>query len=576
MSESVDLLSLLSMPQAPDSIVGWRGQQPVRRSEFLARVRTWESLLTATPGQSFALYISDSIEFAGALFGAWQSGKTIYLPADTLPATCEALRRDVDGYLGEFDSQWTPLAADENTSASGQGGFHPLNPDFAGLVVHTSGSTGAAQAIPKFLRQMAAEVTTLESLFGAELGTADIVATVSHQHIYGLLFKVLWPLAAGRAIHARSCAYPEELALVLASHDCALISSPAHLKRLPDIPTWTDAARRLHAIFSSGGPLPLDVALEAERLLGRTPIEVYGSSETGGIAWRQRHAQSDDSWAPMARVEWRIAADDGVLEVRSAHLPDASWFRLSDRALPADDSGRFSLQGRADRIVKIEEKRISLDSIENRLRASPLVSDIRVLVLEGKRQRIAAFVVPSSEGTVQLGRDGKLAFNQSMRDWLGHSVERIALPRVWRYLDALPANAQGKTTQAELLALLDEPISSSKMPRERILEKEGQRAVFELTAPRDLFYFDGHFPDVPILPGVVQIDWAISYGRKCFDLPPVFLGIHALKFQQPIYPEQPVKLELIHEQSKSCLSFILSSQAGQHGIGRILFGASDV
>lgn len=576
MSESVDLLSLVSTPQAPKSIVGWRGKQPVRRGEFLARVRTWASLLASTPGQKFALYVSDSIEFASMLFGAWHAGKTVYLPADTLPATCEALRCDVDGFLGEFDMRWSPIALPENASVPSQVGFHPLSPDFSGLVVHTSGSTGAAQAIPKFLRQMAAEVTTLESLFGAELGTADVVATVSHQHIYGLLFKVLWPLATGRAIHAHSCAYPEELALVLASHDCALISSPAHLKRLPDIPIWTGAARRLHAIFSSGGPLPLDVALETERLLGRAPIEVYGSSETGGIAWRQRHAQSDDSWAPMARVEWRIAADDGVLEVRSAHLPDANWFRLEDRALPVNDSRHFSLQGRADRIVKIEEKRISLDAIENRLLASPLVSEVRVLVLEGKRQRVGAFVVLSSEGRVYLQRDGKHAFNQSMRDWLGHSVERIALPRVWRYPDALPVNAQGKTTQAELLALLDEPHSSTRMPRERLLEKEPQRAVYELTAPHDLFYFDGHFPDAPILPGVVQIDWAIAYGRKCFDLPPVFLGIHALKFQQVIHPEQPVILELIHEQSKSCLNFKLSSQAGQHGSGRLMFGASDV
>jgi hypothetical protein len=46
-------------------------------------------------------------------------------------------------------------------------------------------------------------------LFGTPLGDAAIVATVSHQHIYGLLFKVLWPLSTGRAIHARSIAFPK-------------------------------------------------------------------------------------------------------------------------------------------------------------------------------------------------------------------------------------------------------------------------------------------------------------------------------------------------------------------------------
>jgi 3-hydroxymyristoyl/3-hydroxydecanoyl-(acyl carrier protein) dehydratase len=91
-----------------------------------------------------------------------------------------------------------------------------------------------------------------------------------------------------------------------------------------------------------------------------------------------------------------------------------------------------------------------------------------------------------------------------------------------------------------------------------------------------LFYFDGHFPGVPILAGVVQIHWVIAYGRQCFDLPPVFLGIHALKFQRIITPEKPFTLELVHEPAKSCLSFKITSRIGTHTSGRVMFGASDV
>jgi acyl-coenzyme A synthetase/AMP-(fatty) acid ligase len=575
MFDSSNLLSFLVAPQPLDRIIGWRAQTPVRQGEFLARVRAWMSLLEQAQGQKFALYINDSVEFAAALFGTWQAGKVVYLPADTLPGTCAALARHVDGYLGEFDRQWAPMAPSEHAETSDSEYFHSLIPSFPGLVVHTSGSTGTAQAIPKCLRQMADEVATLENLFGARLGAADIVATVSHQHIYGLLFKVLWPLATGRPIHANSLTYPEQLALVLSSGECVLISSPAHLKRLSDIPAWTDAAQRLRAIFSSGGPLPRDVALDAGRMLGQVPIEVYGSSETGGIAWRQRTAQSDESWLPLPKVDWRIAEDDNLLEVRSPHLPNAEWYRSSDRVQQAGDN-RFVLLGRVDRIVKIEEKRISLDAVENRLRASPLVADVRTLVQDGKRQRIAAFVVLSAQGNAQLTQSGKLAVTRLLRDWLNDSVERVGLPRVWRFPGALPINAQGKTTHAELLALLNEAPPAQKLPRVRLLEKAHERAVFELTAPHDLFYFEGHFPGAPILPGVVQIDWAITFGRQCFDLPQAFTGIHALKFQQVIPPELPVTLELIHDSAKSCLAFKLTSQAGQHGSGRIQFGATDV
>jgi 3-hydroxymyristoyl/3-hydroxydecanoyl-(acyl carrier protein) dehydratase len=124
--------------------------------------------------------------------------------------------------------------------------------------------------------------------------------------------------------------------------------------------------------------------------------------------------------------------------------------------------------------------------------------------------------------------------------------------------------------------LLDVEVSRPTFPFEGLVERDAQRVVLELTAPSNLLYFDGHFPGVPILAGVVQIHWVIAYGRQCFDLPPVFLGIHALKFQRIIAPEKPFTLELVHEPAKSCLSFKITSRAGTHSSGKVMFGASDV
>jgi 3-hydroxymyristoyl/3-hydroxydecanoyl-(acyl carrier protein) dehydratase len=171
---------------------------------------------------------------------------------------------------------------------------------------------------------------------------------------------------------------------------------------------------------------------------------------------------------------------------------------------------------------------------------------------------------------------GKLAYSRLLRDALIDFVERVALPRRWRFLDALPVNAQGKTTHAELLALLDDSASRPTLPRRRVLEQNAVRAVFELIAPHDIAYFDGHFAGAPILPGVVQVDWAIFYGRQCFDLPPLFQGIHALKFQHVIRPGMPVVLELLHDPAKSSLTFRYASEQTQHSSGKIMFGASDV
>lgn len=575
MAEALHMLSVPITPRPLSQTIAWRRQQAVSYAEFLARTRAWRQLLSRTSGQAFALFVSDAAEFGAALFGAWQAGKTIYLPGDRLPRTCYALRRVVDGYLGEFGPDWKPRMPTPQDGSAPAAELKPLDSNLAGLVIYTSGSSGVAQAIPKKLSQMSAEIASLEAQFGDVINDADIVATVSHQHIYGLLFNVLWPLSAGRAFGTQSFGSLEGLAIALGRRDCVLVSTPAHLKRLPETPAWALASKRLRAVFSSGGPLQPDDALESRRLLGRSPIEVYGSSETGGIAWRQRETAQDEKWTPLPNIKWRIDSAEGVLEIRSAHLPDAAWFRTADRATPAGND-HFLLNGRVDRIAKVEGKRISLGAIEQRLLASPLTRDARALIIEGRRQRIAAVIVPSISGRHKLAQFGKLAVNRMLRDLLSETIEPVGLPRLWRYVDALPINAQGKTTHAALIELLNQADRRSTEPIECRVQQADQRAVFELIAPRDLLYFDGHFLDMPILAGVVQIEWVIAFGRRCFDLPPSFRAIHALKFQRMIPPELPIALELVHDPVKSCLSFKISSHLGSHASGRIIFRATDV
>ena len=575
MAETCDLLGFLAAMNSTSETVGWQEGSPVGFQEFLSRVGAWRSLLRQHRGRSFALYMDNAIEFASALFGAWHAGKVVYLPGDNLPGTCAQLCAEVNGFLGEFTVECSPILSAPHRRDDDTDHFDRLESDFVGLVLYTSGTTGAPQAIAKKLVQLAREVATLESEFGALLGTGEIVGTVSHQHIYGLLFRILWPLASGRALHAQSYFYFEDLAAALAKRNCVLVSSPAHLQRLPNNFDWTEPRKRVRAVFSSGGPLIFEATAETNRLLGSTPIEVYGSSETGGIAWRQQRVRSDEAWTPFPGVSWRIEPEQGVLEVSSPNLPNNNWFCMADRA-DIMEPGRFVLKGRVDRIAKIEGKRISLSTIEATLKTSPLVSDARAIVANGARQRIAAFIVPSEQGRWHLTSGGKPALNRILREQLRRCIDPIGLPRIWRYLDALPTNAHGKTTVAELAALLEKQTAAPTKPQERLLEKDAARAVFALKAPRNLLYFDGHFSGRPILPGVVQLDWVIAYGKRCFDLPPIFRTVRALKFQRVIPPELPIKLELNYEAAKSCLFFKISSQVGSHASGRILFGVAGV
>ena len=275
---------------------------------------------------------------------------------------------------------------------------------------------------------------------------------------------------------------------------------------------------------------------------------------------------------PLPGVAWRAGAD-GLLAVRSAHAGGDDWLVLADRVEDLDGR-RFLLRGRADRIVKIEEKRISLDAVEAGLLASGLAREARVLACpgsEGGRQVLAAFVVPSDAGRAVLAEGGKTALNARLRAWLAPGTDPVALPRRWRYLDALPVDARGKTTAAQLLALLDAP-ARPRHPEVRVLEQDTARVLLELTVPADLLYLDGHFDAAPVLPGVVQVDWAIHYGEMYLGRAGVFAGMHALKFQQMIRPECPVRLELSRDAAKGSLAFRYFSEAGAHASGRILYG----
>ncbi|MCA1324650.1 AMP-binding protein [Herbaspirillum sp. alder98] len=569
----LDLLQWPLRHRADSHIIGWRDGVAVDNASFQRQALGWRDLLAPHPGQRFALFHADTLHFAAALFGAWLAGKTVYLPGDALPDTCRALAHHVDGFIGDFDPSFAPLRSAEPVAPDNE--WPALAPHFAALVVSTSGSTGHAQAIPKNMSQMASEVATLEALFGQQLGQAEIVSTVSHQHIYGLLFKVLWPLAAGRAVQAHSAFFPEDLRRLVPQRPWALLSSPAHLKRFPEQPTRPDTTL-LRALFSSGGPLLADAARGVQQVFGQRALEIYGSSETGGIAWRQPQLDADrrEHWQAMPGVEVRAGAD-ATLEVRSPHLPDAQWFAMADRA-SLDEHG-FTLHGRADRIVKLEEKRISLDQIERLLLASPLVAEARVLVHEGRRQRqlIAAFVVPTAAGRALL-EQGRVQLNAALRAVLAGAIEGLALPRLWRYLDAMPVNAQGKLTLAALTALLDTPTPPPSprptLPQVQEIERSAHKVVLALHVPVDLLYFEGHFPGAPILPGVVQTDWALTLGRRYFALPPRFLGLQALKFQRVIVPGASVTLELQHDVTKQALSFQLHSDGQQHASGRFLLG----
>lgn len=561
MAEFLPLAQLLHRGRAPATPVAQRAGQRYDFAYLQQQAAAWQAAFAAQPGRRWALYCQDSLAFAATLLGAWQAGVCIYLPADMLPATQARLREQVDGFVGDWPAECAPLCA----AANAESDFQPLDESALALVVYTSGSSGEPLALPKRLGQLFSEVEHLAACWPDLPVDALVHGTVSHQHIYGLLFRVLWPLAAGRPFAAERLPYPEDMVAALAQGPCCLVASPAHLKRLPEPLDWAPARQQLAALFSSGGPLPDEAVPTCLRLLGQAPREIYGSSETGGIAWRQRHDGTQTRWQALPGVALQL--HDGQLAVRSRHLAEDDWYAVSDRV--ALDGDSFVLLGRADRIAKIEEKRVSLGGLEAALLASGLLAEARVLSLPGARTVLAVVAVPNAAGWALYDEAGKAALNARLRGLLAGQVEAAVLPRRWRYRWAMPSNSQGKTTEQALQALFD-----PRRPEARLLGRDAGQAQLRLAVSASCPYFDGHFAQAPILPGVAQIDWAVAFGRELFALPAQFLRLEAIKFQQVIVPASEVDLSLEFNAERASLGFRYHSAAGQHASGRIVFGAT--
>jgi len=419
--------------------------------------RRWQDLLAAAArvaenvghrgGKRWLLNLEDTFEFSAALLGCWAARKTpVLAPAPMLGHGAAAL---------SFDGVVEPAAA--ATGARERVVWEKLARTSARLgeidssaeiVLYTSGSTGTPKEVTRQVHNLEAELAVLESLWGAGLDDARVFSTVSHRHVYGLLFTVLWPLLNRRPFATFRLEFPEQLADSRgAGH--ALVSSPALLKRIGHLPSCPSGWR---SVFSSGGLLPADAAADSTRVLGVCPIEVLGSTETSGVAWRRQVVPARTAFTAMSRVETRVGRDE-YLEVRSPFSGQLEWMRMDDRVRFVDGA-QFELLGRGDHFAKIEDKRVSLAEIERYLLESAWIKDVAAVALDnGSRQFVGVVAQLTNEGAAELERRGRRAFGEALKASLRPRIERVAMPRKFRYVDAIPVNAQGKRQPAVLRQL---------------------------------------------------------------------------------------------------------------------------
>lgn len=564
---------------------------------FVADVHALGGRLATAPERRWLVQTEDAYAFAVTLFAVAHTGGVVILPPNAQPGTLARIAGEVDGFIADVPE--VIAAGDRRAAIAPLGhpdaGWRPpgdLDADAPFVEFHTSGTTGDSRRVPKRLRHLDLEVALLESVFGAAVGAARIYATVSHQHIYGTLFRVLWPLAAQRAFSRRPFLYGGALA-ALSAGDAALVSSPVQLRAMAEAHAL--GGMRPLAVFSSGAPLDENTAIAVAEATGVAVTEVFGSTETGGVAWRRRPRGGDLPWHLLPGIE--AAADaDGNLSVTSALVSvgqaecgERGWHRfvMGDRAEVLPD-GTFFLHGRADRIVKVGAKRLSLPEMESEIARSPLVEEAALVALPRRfGLRVGAVVVLSAAGRDRLQADGRASLVRRLAESLAPYFDRVLLPRAWRLVARLPRNPQGKITDADLRALFARsapararsearppaaPPSPVTAPQVLDEHRQNGRLHRRCVVPRDLAYFAGHFDGMPIVAGVVQLAWVVGAVGELLGATPAVTAVEALKFKRPLRPEDTFELEVVLDAGGAGARFRFCRAVEEISSGRIKLG----
>lgn len=433
-----------------DQLVAFNDRQSFSRRDFQKHVSQAVANLEQLSHQKYLLFADNTYDFAVNFMALIIAGKDIVLTANTKPDWLNSIRQSYQAVISD-SSHADSLSITHYLNSVAPTDRLDIRNNLLNIhsqskiQFYTSGSSSQPKAVSKQFSQLLLEAHNLEQLFGAAIRNSIVFATVSHHHIYGLIFRLLWPLFYKKPFNTNILLYPEELVAASQRYsDICLISSPAFLSRHDK--QLTDMA--LTQCFSSGSLLSPKAAHLTRQQFNLYPVEVFGSTETGGIGYRTQ-ANNNTVWSLFPSVALTLNKE-GRARLTSPYIQNPEYL---DDNIEIIGESQFRLHGRTDRVVKIEEKRVSLDALEQAIKESSLVDECKVVVIQQHRTFIGAVVELSDSGSDFLKNHSKLQLNQQLKEMLDSKFEAVAIPRKWRYFDHLPYNSQGKLPINTLVTL---------------------------------------------------------------------------------------------------------------------------
>lgn len=328
------------------------------------------------------------------------------------------------------------------------------------VYLYTSGSTGKSKLIPKTALNLIYEVKELNKILSI---TKDDIFffTPPLCHIYGFLFGFLLPIYSSSKIVLDNRFTPDSIAKFVKKKKITIfISIPTYYRMFADL-NLIDNFIQCRKLTSSSAPLPQDVS-EKFYKKGIKITEVYGSTETGGIAYRVSAVNLE--WKLFSYVKIFEKWDDYIENKKGEKDRREVELRINSPAISINynkeigfntgdiiqftENGTFKLLGRNTRFIKIAGKRVDLNYVLEKVKdylAQNIDCEIKdeELYVGEKDEKI--YVIFEKE----FPKSSKEIKNDLNKHLPSYAVPRLLISK------KIPRNNMGKINKVEIEKILN-------------------------------------------------------------------------------------------------------------------------
>lgn len=449
--------------------------------------------------QRVAFIVPPGFDYVAIQWAIWRAGGIavplcVKHPLPALRHVIEDAQASVIIFSREFDKVIEPLREHREIRfmpaeafRSVPGDLPEVDPQRKGMILYTSGTTGAPKGVVLSHRHIEAQITSLTDSW--EWTKEDhILNVLPLHHTHGIINILSCALWSGACCEFLPFFDPEKVFQVFKQRKVNVFMAVptvyfqliSYWEQLPEQEKEeiSSVLKKFRLMVSGSAALPVSVMQKWKEISGHELLERYGMTEMGMAISNPYRGERRPGHIgqPLKNVQIRIADEQnfpleagiaGEIQVKGPNVfheywnkPAASrdaftadgWFKTGDTAVLEEGSYKILGRNSVD-IIKSGGYKISALEIEEVLRTHPKINDCAVV---GIRDLEWGEIVAAS----LILQDGELDIAE-LKEWLRQYLPGYKIPRKYLIQEELPRNMMGKVTKNELKNMFSANLTSN-------------------------------------------------------------------------------------------------------------------